>query len=300
MRRSKNRFDRVDGILLLTTQSGPTSNASLQQARRLFNARKGGHTGSLDPLATGLLPVCFGEATKVSQYLTDADKRYLAEITLGVSTDSGDAEGTVITEQDVDVSLEDITSTLQHFIGRIEQVPPMFSALKKDGQPLYKLARKGVEVERKPRVMHVYALDVVSYDGRKLVLSLHCSKGFYVRSLAIDLGAELGCGAHVSALERTAVGSLSLADAYTLEQLEAMDADQRLATLIPVDQGVAQFPEVHLQMDAAHMLRQGQPVRAAELPQQGIVRIYGAEGEFLGLGDITADKRVAPRRLLAE
>lgn len=297
MNRAKRHYDRVDGILLLNKQSGPTSNASLQQVRRLYNARKAGHTGSLDPLATGLLPVCFGEATKVSQYLTDSDKRYVAEFTLGVTTDSGDSQGDVLMQRQINLSYADIETALQSFTGKIEQVPPMFSALKKDGQPLYKLARKGVVVERKPREMDVYSLEIMSFDDDRLTLSIHCSKGFYVRSLAIDLGEALGCGAHVSALERTAVGRLSVSEAWTYAQLEEMDAAQRLELLLPPDRGVMQFPDVHLQMDATHYLLQGQPVRAADLPSHGTVRIYGNEGEFLGLGDITDDKRVAPRRL---
>jgi tRNA pseudouridine55 synthase len=297
--RAKRYYDRVDGILLLDKSSGPTSNAALQQVRRLYNARKAGHTGSLDPLATGLLPVCFGEATKVSQYLTDSDKRYIAEITLGIATDSGDSQGEVISRRPVDLAEEQITEVLRRFSGRIEQVPPMHSALKKDGQPLYKLARKGVVVERKPRAMDVYALDILKYENDRLVLSLHCSKGFYVRSLAIDLGEALGCGGHVSALQRTAVGRLSVDDAYSLEQLESMDAGQRMALLLPVDRGVMQFPEVHLPLDVAHYLMQGQAVRAANLPLEGVVRVYGHEGEFLGLADVTDDRRIAPRRIIA-
>lgn len=297
MSRSKTRFERVDGILLYNKETGPTSNAALQQVRRLYNASKAGHTGSLDPLATGLLPICFGEATKLSQYLTDSDKRYNAEITLGVSTDSGDAEGKVLQKQSVDLTEQQILVALESFSGQIEQVPPMYSALKKDGQPLYKLARKGIVVERKPRTMQVFSLDLISVDGATISIALHCSKGFYVRSLAIDLGEALGCGAHVSALQRTAVGELSLNDAYSMQQLEDMNTQQRREVLLSPDRGVPQFPAIKLPMDAAHFLRQGQPVRAADLPEQGLVRVYGGEGEFLGLGDILPDRRVAPKRL---
>ena len=297
MRRSKSRFKRVDGILLFNKETGPTSNAALQQVRRLYNARKAGHTGSLDPLASGLLPICFGEATKLSQYLTDSDKRYNTEITLGVATESGDSEGNVLQEKPVTVTEDPDLAALQSFTGRIEQVPPMYSALKKNGQPLYKLARKGIEVERKPRIMNVFSLELVSLDGDRLRLAIHCSKGFYVRSLAIDLGEKLGCGAHVSALQRIAVGELSLNDAWSMQQLEDMDAQQRSSVLLPPDMGVTQFPAARLPIDAAHYLRQGQPVSAADLPEQGLVRVYGGEGEFLGLGEILPDRRLAPKRL---
>jgi tRNA pseudouridine55 synthase len=295
--RNKSRFERVDGILLYNKEMGPTSNAALQQVRRLFNARKAGHTGSLDPLATGLLPICFGEATKLSQYLTDSDKQYIAEITLGVSTDSGDSEGSVLQERTVDLTEEQILVALESFNGQIEQVPPMYSALKKDGQPLYKLARQGIEVERKPRTMQVFSLELISFDGTVLNVAIHCSKGFYVRSLAIDLGEMLGCGAHVSALQRTAVGDLSVNDAYSMSQLESLDPQARREVLLPPDMGVPQFPAVRLPIDAAHYLRQGQAVIADDLPEQGLVRVYGSEGEFLGLGDVRPDRRVAPKRM---
>ena len=297
MSAKKNRFERVDGVLLYNKEQGLTSNAALQQVKRLYNARKAGHTGSLDPLATGLLPICFGEATKLSQYLTDSDKRYIASIRLGIATDSGDAEGRVIAEKPVAVSQQQLTAVLESFTGRIEQVPPMHSALKKAGQPLYKLARKGISVERQPRTMHVYSLDLIEFDGDCLQLAIHCTKGFYVRSLAIDLGDRLGCGAHVAALQRTAVGSLSINDAFTLQRLQEMDSKRRMTILLPADACVPQFPAVHLPMDAAHYLRQGQAVRAAGLPGQGLVRVYGGEGEFLGLGNILPDRRVAPKRL---
>jgi tRNA pseudouridine55 synthase len=295
--RNKSRFERVDGILLYNKETGPTSNAALQQVRRLFNARKAGHTGSLDPLATGLLPICFGEATKLSQYLTDSDKQYIAEITLGISTDSGDSKGNVLQERPVDLTEEQVLVALESFSGQIEQVPPMYSALKKDGQPLYKLARQGIEVERKPRTMQVFSLELISFDGIVLSVAIHCSKGFYVRSLAIDLGEMLGCGAHVSALQRTAVGDLSVNDAYSMSQLDNLDPQGRRDVLLSPDMGVPQFPAVNLPIDAAHYLRQGQAVIADDLPEQGLVRVYGSEGEFLGLGDILPDRRVAPKRM---
>ncbi len=297
MSRNRSRFERVDGILLYDKEAGITSNKALQRVKRLYNARKAGHTGSLDPLATGLLPICFGEATKLSQYLTDSDKRYLAEIVLGVSTDSGDADGEVIERREVDISQAELESVLQSFVGTIEQVPPMYSALKRDGQPLYKLARQGIEVERKPRTMQVHELRLVDFDSPRFRLEIHCSKGFYVRSLAIDLGRMLGCGAHVSALKRTAVGSLSLDDAIGFGQLERLDADRRRQVLLPPDAGVVQFPDVHLPLDAAHYLRQGQVVNAAGVPAEGLVRVYGAEGEFIGLAEALPGRRLAPKRL---
>lgn len=297
MSRKKSHFDRVDGILLYDKEAGITSNAALQQVKRLFNARKAGHTGSLDPLATGLLPICFGEATKLSQYLTDSDKRYVADIVLGVMTDSGDADGKIIEQHEVQVTRQQLEDALASFIGTIEQVPPMFSALKQNGQPLYKLARQGIEVERKPRTMQVHELRLLSYDMPRLQVEILCSKGFYVRSLAIDLGNMLGCGAHVAALQRTAVGELSVDDAIGFDRLQAMDAAGRLQALLPPDAGVPQFPAVKLPLDAAHYLRQGQVVNAAGLPPEGLVRVYGAEDEFLGLAESLSGRRLAPRRM---
>lgn len=297
MKRSKTHFRPVDGILLFDKAAGLTSNAALQQVRHLYRAAKAGHTGSLDPLATGLLPICFGEATKLSQYLTDADKRYQATLVLGQTTTTGDSEGEIVTESAVTVTRDEIQAALEEFIGHIEQVPPMYSALKRDGQPLYKLARQGIEVQREARPVEVRRLNVLDLCDSRLVLDMTVSKGFYVRSLAFDLGERLGCGAHVSQLRRTAVGGFSIDQAHDLATLEAMGDTQRLALLLSPDQGLRQFPAVEVPIDAAHYLRQGQSVRAAELPSHGLVRLYGGEGEFLGIGQVTPDRRVAPKRI---
>lgn len=224
----KKTWQRVDGVLLLDKPIGLTSNDALQKARRLFSAAKGGHTGTLDPLATGLLPLCFGEATKFSADLLDADKTYEAIIKLGVTTDSGDAEGQVISTATVNVSEADIVSVLPQFTGDIQQIPPMHSALKRNGRPLYELARQGIEVERAPRAVTIHAIDLLAFSGDTLTLRVACSKGTYIRVLAADIGAALGCGAHLIGLRRTVVGDLDLANAVTLAELEALDENSTL------------------------------------------------------------------------
>ncbi len=297
----------LDGILVLDKPQGVTSNGALQQAKRLFDAAKAGHTGSLDPLATGVLPLCFGEATKFSQYLLDADKRYLATITLGVTTTSGDADGDVLETSLVpDISDTELEAALTGFRGEIEQIPSMFSAIKVDGQPLYKLARQGVEIERKSRKVHVFDLTLVSRDRTTLVLDVSCSKGTYIRSIAEDLGKVLGCGAHVSALRRLASGPYDLQDAVTLDQLAELLEDQGAAALYkllkPASSSVEHWPAVKLPEVTASYLRQGQPVQIAHAPTNGWVRIFSgsenAQADFLGVGEILEDGRVAPRRLV--
>ena len=221
-RRRRQRGRRVDGILLLAKPAGLTSNAALQEAKRAYGAAKAGHTGSLDPIATGLLPVCFGEATKLSAFLLSADKRYHAVFKLGVATETGDSEGAVTQRSPVTVGDADIERVMEGFRGDFEQVPSMYSAIKKDGKPLYELARQGIEVEREARPVTVYSLSWQRVDGDRLAVDLHCSSGFYVRSLADDVGAALGCGAHVEALSRTAVGTFRLEDAVALEKIRAL------------------------------------------------------------------------------
>jgi tRNA pseudouridine55 synthase len=292
----------VNGVLLLDKPAGLTSNQALQQAKRLFAANKAGHTGSLDPIATGLLPLCFGEATKISQFLLDADKRYRTTLRLGQRTSTGDLEGEVVSERPVDVSDRDVERALAGFRGPILQVPPMHSAIKRQGQPLYKLARKGVELELEPRPVTVYALTLVAYDAAAgtLELDLDCSRGFYVRSLARDLGEALGCGAHVATLRRIGVGGFDVADAVTLAALEQEPGDDpaRLDRyLVEPDRGIDHLPGVQLSPDAAYYLCQGQPVRAADAPREGWVRLYGEQSRFLGVGQMLDDGRVAPKRL---
>lgn len=298
-RRKQKRGRRVDGILLLDKPAGLTSNAALQEAKRAFDAAKAGHTGSLDPIATGLLPVCFGEATKLSGFFLSADKRYHAVFKLGVATDTGDSEGTVTSRSSVDVDEARIEREVAAFRGDFEQIPSMYSAIKKDGKPLYELARQGIEVERPARPVTVYSLEWQLLADDRLAVTLHCSSGFYVRSLADDLGAALGCGAHVNTLTRTAVGGFKLEDAFTLEYIKSLTEDKaRLDDLlIAGDRGLGHLPGIDLTTDAAYYLVRGQPVRAAELPRTGLVRLYTEEVGFLGVGQVLGDGRVAPKRL---
>ncbi len=289
----------VNGILLLDKPPGLTSNAALQAAKRVFQASKAGHTGSLDPIATGLLPLCFGEATKVSSFFLNADKYYKSVFTLGAATDTGDSEGRVLSEcANVNISDEMIESALDEFRGEIEQVPPMYSAVKFQGQPLYKLARQGIEVERKPRQVTVYELSFTRQDEVSVEISLHCSSGFYVRSLAHELGQRLACGAYVSSLRRTGVGGFSIDDAVSLQSLQQETDLQAVdSLLIAMDVGLQHLPGVRLSDDAAYYLCRGQPVKAAHVPSNGWVRLYADEVGFLGVGKVLDDGRVAPKRL---
>ena len=313
-RRGRSRKGRdVNGILLLDKPPGITSNAALQTVKRLFNACKAGHTGSLDPLATGVLPLCLGEATKFSQFLLDADKRYLARIRLGVTTDSGDADGTVLEEKPVPLfSDEEVESVLGRYRGPISQVPSMYSAIKVDGQPLYKLARQGIEVERKERAVMIHSLELVARDDSELTLDIHCSKGTYVRTLAEDIGRDLGCGAHVIELRRTGAGPYVVENTVTMAQLEAMSGDLAAldALLLPVSTAVGDWPSVELTDVTASYICQGQPVQVSNAPTEGWVSIF-LEGKadcaagrteddaFIGVGEILDDGRIAPRRLIA-
>ena len=290
----------VHGILLLDKPVGLTSNRALQEAKRLLMARKAGHTGSLDPLASGLLPLCFGEATKVSRFLLEADKRYRAVFRLGVSTATGDAEGEALETRPVNVKKREVEAAIQHFTGDIEQIPPMYSAIKQDGQPLYKLARAGIVTERAPRPVTVYDFTLVGLAGNDLSVDIRCSKGTYVRSLAHDLGELLGCGAHVAELRRTEMGGFVVAETITLDALTRLSGPQECATrLIPADQALRALSEVILSVHAAHYFCQGQPVTARPLPAAGDwVRVYQDGGRFLGLGAVEEDGLLGPRRLL--
>ncbi len=302
MGRRRVRGRDVNGILLLDKPSGITSNEALQQVKRLFFAKKAGHTGSLDPLASGVLPICMGEATKVSAFLLDADKCYQVRCQLGVKTDTADAEGEVIETRPVeDYSDARIETVLEQFRGPIEQIPPMYSALKHEGQRLYKLARQGVEVEREPRPVDIHELSVTARGEDWLDIFVHCSKGTYVRTLVEDIGERLGCGAHVSRLRRTAVGPYGDDGLVTLEELEAIKARDKRATddlLLPIETALTQWPGVNLSPDAAFYLRQGQAVLVPRAPTSGWVRLYEGEGTFLGMGEILDDGRVAPRRMM--
>ena len=299
-------FNRpVNGLLVLDKPSGISSNQALQQARKLFRAQKAGHTGSLDPLATGVLPLCFGESTKFSQYLLDSDKVYLVTAELGVSTDSGDADGTVTGRQSVPAwSAEHIEQALEPFRGTIEQVPSMFSALKHKGQPLYKLAREGKTVERKARTVTIHRLALLRWEAPKLTLEVSATKGTYMRSLVEDLGQALGVGGHIRALRRIQAGPYALHQAVTLEQLEAVAADsgfEGLEQLLqPTGSAVYSWPRALLSEEAAQKLLQGQAVPAIEAPKDGWVQILRDPCSFLGVGEVLDDGRIAPRRLICE
>jgi tRNA pseudouridine55 synthase len=290
----------VNGLLLLDKPKGMTSNQALQRAKRLLLARKAGHTGSLDPIATGLLPLCFGEATKLSRFVLDADKRYYAVIRLGITTATFDADGTVVEERRVEVDRRQLQSAIGEFQGEIEQIPPMFSAIKRDGRPLYALARAGQEVERAPRRVLIREIVLQAFECDRVALEIVCSKGTYVRALAHDLGRRLGCGAHLAELRRLAAGALTLDRAVTLEALAAMpDVAARAMHLVPMDEVVGAIPDVRLTPLATHYLLRGQAVSVQHRRVPGWVRLYDEENRFLGMGEVLDDGRVAPRRLLA-
>jgi tRNA pseudouridine55 synthase len=286
----------VNGILLLDKRLGVSSNKALQEVRRLFNANKAGHTGSLDPLATGLLPLCFGEATKVSGMMLDDDKRYQVEIQLGVMTDTGDAEGQVLETKPVpEISVEQLTACLAHFTGEIEQVPPMYSALKHQGKKLYELAREGIEVERKARLITIFEIKLISFAAPFLTLEVFCSKGTYIRSLAEDIGHYFGCGGTVTKLRRLQAGQFQLSDAYTLEQLTAMDTQTLFASLIAVDKPLEFMPSMLLSTEQSKLIQFGQTI-SLESEIIGMTRLYH-ENLFLGLGEILLNGKLAPRKL---
>jgi tRNA pseudouridine55 synthase len=300
----RRRGRDISGILVLDKPQGMTSNDAVQKVKRLFDAEKVGHTGALDPLATGVLPLCLGEATKFSQYLLESDKKYWTRIKLGVATDTGDADGRVVETRPVGaLDAARIEAALAQFRGEIEQVPSMFSAIKHRGQPLYKLARQGIEVEREARAVMIHSNRLVAFAGDELELEIHCSKGTYIRTIAEDLGAVLGCGGHVVALRRLAAGPYGEADLVTLQQLEGLaDLASRDALLLPVDSVVEGWPEVRVNDDTAYYMRKGQPVIVAHAPSSGWVRLSEVSDQgstrFIGVGEVLDDGRVAPRRLV--
>jgi tRNA pseudouridine55 synthase len=301
MRRSGLRD--VNGIVLLDKPLGMTSNAALQTVKRLFRAKKAGHTGSLDPLATGLLPLCFGNATKVSAFLLEADKSYRVTIKLGVKTTTGDAEGEIIANRAVNgVDPDELQAVLRRFSGPIEQIPPMHSAIKHQGQPLYKLARQGIEVERQARSVVIHELRLLGSEGDELDIEVACSKGTYIRTLAEDIGEALGLGAHVTALRRTATGPFRAEQMVSSEQLESAAAEGFAVLdgfLLPMEAALDQWPEVCLSEDMAFYLRQGQAVFVPRAPTQGWVKLRTADQRFLGVGCVLDDGRVAPKRLIS-
>jgi tRNA pseudouridine55 synthase len=288
---------RIDGVLLLDKPHGWSSNHAVQAVKRLYRAERAGHTGTLDPLATGLLPICLGEATKFSAGLLDADKEYVADVRLGATTTTGDAEGEVLETRPVDFDDARLAAALAALRGEIVQVPPMYSALKRDGRPLYEYARAGVEVERAPRRVTIRALDLLSRDPTSLRVRVACSKGTYVRVLAEDLGRALGCGAHLAGLRRTRVGGLGIDQAVAPAVLESLVEADRDGLLAPADALVAELPAVHLGGDEAARVLRGQAI-AGGAGGDGPVRLYGPEGAFLGLGTRETDGVVRPRRLM--
>jgi tRNA pseudouridine55 synthase len=295
----------IHGILLLDKPAGITSNGALQRVKRLFNAKKAGHTGSLDPIATGMLPICFGEATKFSQFLLESNKTYYVTAKLGVKTTTGDSEGTVVEEQVVEnVTAQHIESAMQQFLGAIDQIPPMFSAIKMNGKPLYELARQGIEIERKSRTITIFSLQLEKFADNHFTFHVHCSKGTYVRTLVEDIARVLGYGAHVVELRRTTVTPYDNALMYTLPALEAIlqSAGQPglMACLLPVETSVQVYPAVQLTTSAAFYFRQGQPVRATFPINSSLVRLMSEDARFLGVGEVMSDGRVKPHRLLAD
>lgn len=295
----------VHGVLLLDKDPGHSSNDVLIKAKRLLNAQKAGHTGTLDPFATGLLPLCFGEATKFSQDLLEADKTYEAVVHLGVTTESGDTEGAVLQRCDVNVTPEQVEQVLARFRGEISQVPPMYSALKRDGKPLYEYARAGVTLERDARQVTIHLLELLDYRAPLLTIRVRCSKGTYIRVLGEDIGAALGCGAHLQALRRTEVGALTLEHAVTLEQLAAMPENERTTLLAPVDALLSSFPPVRLPEVLAKRFLHGQRIplhkEGINAPRlEGRVRVYRLEdGNLLGTAQLHEYGILAPERLIA-
>ncbi|MFN5099884.1 MAG: tRNA pseudouridine(55) synthase TruB [Burkholderiaceae bacterium] len=295
----------VHGVLLLDKPVGMSSAQALAKAKWLLNAQKAGHTGTLDPFATGLLPLCFGEATKFAQDLLDADKTYETVVHLGITTDTGDTEGTILTQQIVDVTVAQIESVLEQFRGPISQVPPMHSALKRDGKPLYEYARAGITLEREARDVTIHQLDLLAYDAPILRLRVACSKGTYIRVLGEDIGAALGCGAHLSALRRTVIGALDVSSALTLDQLAEHPVADRNSCLQPVDSLLSSFPVIVLDDALASRFRQGQRIaldRAGLVPpcESGRVRVYQAPHCLLGTAQLSDGTVLAPERLLAD
>lgn len=313
----KRKFGRpLHGVVLIDKAAGMTSNDVVQKAKRLFFAQKAGHTGALDPLATGVLPVCFGEATKFSQFLLDADKVYESTFCIGITTDTGDADGAILEQRDASaLSREAVKSKISNFLGDIQQVPPMYSALKRDGQPLYKLARQGIEVEREARPVTIFSYELLDFEGGEqasVKVRIACSKGTYIRVLAEDLGETLGLGAHVKTLRRVETGGFNVADAHTLAHLEAIRGENLAETLdgflLGVDAAITSLPQLNLDEASAHYFLNGQSVMASEvyrIAEEGDkVRVFRTgTGEnhpvFLGLGEVTDEGCIAPKRLVS-
>ncbi len=294
----------INGILLLNKSTDMTSNSALQKVKRLFNAKKAGHTGSLDPIATGMLPICFGEATKFSQFLLDANKSYQVIAKLGVQTTTGDTEGEVVaTYPLIDITQHRIEAVMKNWLGDIDQIPPMYSAIKYQGDPLYKLARRGIEVERQPRRIKIFSLAFDALTEDQFAFHVHCSKGTYIRTLVEDMTRELGCGGHVMGLHRSSVSPYQDMTMYTLSELESI-AEKKgpeglAACLLPVETAVKHFPAIKLSTAAIFYLKTGQAVRANFPLASSLVQLLSDDGKFLGMGEAMTDGRVKPHRLIA-
>jgi len=285
-------------VLLLDKPIGYSSNQALQKIKLVYQAAKAGHTGTLDPLATGLLPLCFGEATKFAHFLTDADKVYIATLKFGITTNTGDAEGEVLSVKDVNFSKMQLEQVCNQFVGVISQIPPMYSALKHEGKAMYEYARAGVEIERAARTITIHNIEINAFDQDVATITVKCSKGTYIRTLAEDIGAQLGCGAHLIGLRRTATANYQINQAITLEQFEAMSPAQRALLLLPADSAVQHLPEIILDADSTFYLQQGQAIWQSGSVPQGLIRLYNEQHEFLGLGELQSDGKIAPKRLI--
>ncbi|HPX88698.1 MAG TPA: tRNA pseudouridine(55) synthase TruB [Methylophilaceae bacterium] len=288
----------INGILLLDKPHGFSSNQALQKVKWLLSATKAGHTGTLDPLATGLLPLCFGEATKFAHYLTDADKTYIATLKLGVTTNTGDAEGIVLSTQPVNVTPAQFETACRQFVGNISQTPPMYSALKFEGKAMYEYARAGVEVARQPRAVTIHQISVNAFQDDVAEITVTCSKGTYIRTLAEDIGNVLGCGAHLIGLRRTSTAHYHIDQSVTLAQFEAASVDERIALLMAPDSAVQHLPAFSLDNDSSFYLQQGQAVWRSGAVPSGLLRLYDEQQQFLGLGEQQSDGKIAPKRLI--
>ncbi len=300
---ARRKGNDVDGILLLDKPLGISSNRALQKIRYLFNAKKAGHTGNLDPLASGVLPICFGQASKVTAFLLDSNKRYTCTAQLGTTTTTGDKEGDILQTRDIpNLSEQQILTVLDQFKGEIQQIPPMHSALKHKGQPLYKLARQGIEIERKARNIQILALNLIDYKSDSITLDILCSKGTYIRTLAQDIGEQLGCGAHLSLLRRTAVEPFDCTKLYTMEEIALLLKEQGkkalLNTLLPIDTALTKYPRMTLSDDETKRIQNGLKIARNDIPDSAMIRLYQENGTFLGIGRCASDQQLAAKRLM--
>ena len=294
----KSTKREIDGVFLLNKPLGFSSNQALKKIQWLLNAKKAGHTGTLDPMASGLLPICLGEATKFSNRLLNANKTYIATVQLGVTTATGDQEGEVISEKEAVFNEAQLKETLQKFIGDITQIPPMYSALKFEGRPLYEYARQGIEIERKSRQITIYDIGLMEFQGSVMTIEVSCSKGTYIRTLAEDIGRALGCGAHLKGLERTQTGNFQLSEALTIEALEDMDSISREKVLLPIDALLEGLPLIELTSAETELIKKGQSIDFISKNEEEL-RLYSVSGQFVGVGQPDLQGRLFPKRLIA-